>query len=377
MAYIRKLSNGSSFRVEVRRNYTFLQAKTFSSESDAKQWAEDFESKLEKILSFKPKKLKKLSPEKVDELGGQDLFHKLGIELNFITFDALANEYMANWSGKDNNQLNRAAYWLKEFRDTPIKAIKTKHIRKAIEKLSKRNTLKTDGSGDRSDKPLSSNTVIRYKVVLSAIFKFAIKKDYLTDNPVNGIDVQAASNIINRYLTEDELSNLMRVCKRSSWEKLHLLVLMAITTGMRKSELTGLRWSDIDFKKNLAKLDDTKNGEPRLNPIPAPAMAELLNFREVGNGLIFHSPTKPDTAFDFTKRWKAALKEAGIENFRFHDLRHTAASYLVMGGATLYEAAEILGHKSTETTKRYAHLSTDHKAKVAERIMGDVFRMPQ
>lgn len=375
MAYIRKLSKGSSFRAEIRRNYTFLQAKTFASESDARQWAEDFELKVEKILNLKPKKLKKLSPEKVDELGGPELFQKLGVELNFIRFDALVDEYMSNWTGKDKNQLSRAAYWLEEFSDTPIKAIKPKHVRKAIERLQKRNTLMTDGSGKRSKKSLSSNTVIRYKVVLSSIFKFAIRKDYLIENPVSGIDIQASPNIINRYLTEDELTRLISACKRSSWNKLYLLVLMAITTGMRKSELLGLRWSDIDFKKNLAKLDDTKNGEPRLNPIPAPAMSELLNHREIGNGLIFNSPAKPDKPFDYTKRWKAALKDAGIEKFRFHDLRHTAASYLVMGGATLYDAAQILGHKSTETTKRYAHLSTDHKAKVAERVMGDVFRM--
>lgn len=375
MAYIRKLSNGSSFRAEIRRNYTFLQAKTFASESDAKHWAEDFESKVEKILSLKPKKLKKLSPDKADELGGPELFQKLGVELNFIRFDALVNEYMADWAGKDNNQLSRAAYWLEEFGDTPIKAIKSKHVRKAIEKLLKRNTLMTDGSGQRSEKPLSTNTVIRYKVVLSSIFKFAIRKDYISESPVNGIDIQASPNIINRYLSESELSRLITACKRSSWNKLYLLVLMAITTGMRKSELVGLRWSDIDFKKNLAKLDDTKNGEPRLNPIPAPAMSELLNHREIGNGLIFNSSAKPERPFDYTKRWKAALKEAGIEKFRFHDLRHTAASYLVMGGATLYDAAQILGHKSTETTKRYAHLSTEHKAKVAERVMGEVFRM--
>lgn len=372
MAYIRKLSN-SSYRAEIRRNYTFLQAKTFGTNAEAQEWAEDFESKVEKILSLKPKKLKKITPEKVDALGGVDLFEKLGVDLNFVTFDFLVNEYMTGWSGKDKNQLNRAHYWLKEFGDTPIRAIKPKHVRKAIEKLSTKNTLKTDGSGQRSDKPLSNNTVIRYKVVLSSIFRYAIKKGYLTENPVTGIDLQAEPNLINRYLSEAELARLITACKNSSWEKLNLLVMLAITTGMRKSELLNLRWSDIDFKKNLAMLSDTKNGEPRHNPIPGPAMTELVRHREIGSGLIFHSPTKPEVVFDFTKRWKVALKEAGIQNFRFHDLRHTAASYLVMGGATLYDAAQILGHKSTETTKRYAHLSTEHKARVAERVMSQVF----
>jgi len=148
---------------------------------------------------------------------------------------------------------------------------------------------------------------------------------------------------------------------------------MAITTGMRKSEMMHLRWSDIDFDRSLARLADTKNGSPRHNPIPAPAMQELKKFRKTGNDYIFSSPYKPSVPFEFTKRWKAALTLAGIENFRFHDLRHTAASYLVMAGATLHETAEILGHKSTETTKRYAHLSTQHKSALAERVMGNIF----
>ena len=71
--------------------------------------------------------------------------------------------------------------------------------------------------------------------------------------------------------------------------------------------------------------------------------------------------------------WKTALKKAGITNFRFHDLRHTAASYLVMNGATLYETAQVLGHRSTITTERYAHLSNAHKQALTDRVMGGIF----
>ncbi|MBT6980831.1 MAG: tyrosine-type recombinase/integrase, partial [Candidatus Marinimicrobia bacterium] len=77
---------------------------------------------------------------------------------------------------------------------------------------------------------------------------------------------------------------------------------------------------------------------------------------------------------DFRKPWYIALKRAQITGFRFHDLRHTAASYLVMGGATLHETGEILGHKSEQTTKRYAHLSTAHKGELSERVMSNIFR---
>ena len=257
----------------------------------------------------------------------------------FLTFDAFAENYMKQWSGKDTNQVSRAAYWQEVFKTIPIKSIRSKEVRKAICNLS--NEYKKDGAGRQTDKLRSSNTVIRYKAV--------------------------------RYLSDSELEDLLKACETSLWDRLYLLVILAITTGMRKSELINIRWTDIDFDAELAKLADTKNGEPRFNPIPEPAMHELRKFRQVGSGYVFSSPTKPDRPFELRRRWFEVLNKANIKNFRFHDLRHTAASYLVMGGATLHDAAEILGHKSTETTKRYAHLSTQHKSQVAERIMSKKF----
>lgn len=124
-------------------------------------------------------------------------------------------------------------------------------------------------------------------------------------------------------------------------------------------------WAD-SIEKNIDKIHS-------INPIPSVALDELKKFRKIGNGLIFFSPNNSDKPFDFRKQWYATLKRANIFGFRFHDLRHTAASYLVMAGATLHEAGQILGHKSEQTTKRYAHLSTNHKAALAERVMSEVF----
>ena len=193
------------------------------------------------------------------------------------------------------------------------------------------------------------------------------------DNPVDGIFIDATPNQIERFLDDRERKALLSSCQESTWDKLYLVVLMAITTGMRKAELANLRWTDINFDKGLAKLATTKNGSPRINPIPATALDELKKFRQVGNGLIFVSSYDLEKPFDFRVQWKRALQRANIKNFRFHDLRHTAASFLVMGGASLHETAEILGHKSTQTTRRYAHLSTDHKSALTERVMGTIF----
>ena len=367
MSYIRKLSNGK-FRAEISKNYTSIQSKTFPTQNQAEQWAKCVEKNIEEILNIKPKKLRKLSPDKVEELGGLVLFQRLGVEIEFLTFKALVNQYMKQWTGKDENYIRRAGFWLTAFNDTPVKSIKPSHMEKV---LSKYATGKTEGYG--SNKPKSNNTLLRMKAVLSSIFQYGINKKFLDENPTDKVRIKAEPNQIERFLSDDERVRLLNACHESSWDKMYLLVLLAITTGMRKSELINLRWLDINFDKGLATLDTTKNGDKRINPIPAVALDELRKFREIGNSLIFFSPNNTEKSFDFRKQWYSSLKKAGITGFRFHDLRHTAASYLVMAGATLHEAGQILGHKSEQTTKRYAHLSTGHKSALAERVMSEVF----
>jgi hypothetical protein len=96
MATIRKLSNGK-YRADIRKKYTFIQAKTFLSKKLAEQWASEMDATIESILTLTPSKIKNLTPEIVIEMGGIDLFQKLGIELEFLTFTDLADEYMAQW----------------------------------------------------------------------------------------------------------------------------------------------------------------------------------------------------------------------------------------------------------------------------------------
>jgi len=367
MSYIRTLPNGK-YRAEIRKKQTSIQNKTFPNKSEAEQWANDFENKIETILSIKPKKLKKLSPDKVEELGGMVLFQKLGVEITFLTFKSLVNEYMRQWTGKDENMLRRAEFWLNVFKDKPIKSIKPHHIEKILEQYASGSV-----NGYGSDKPKSNNTLLRMKSVLSGIFIYAIDKKYIDKNPADKVRIKAQQNLIERFLSDEERDKLLAACNESTWDKMYLLILLAITTGMRKSELLYLRWSDIDFDKGLATLGDTKNGSPRINPIPSFVLDEMKQYRQIGMGLIFVSPNNIEKPFDFRKQWDKVRERACITGFRFHDLRHTAASYLVMAGATLHEAGQILGHKSEQTTKRYAHLSTGHKSALSERVMSEVF----
>jgi integrase len=172
-----------------------------------------------------------------------------------------------------------------------------------------------------------------------------------------------------RFLSDDERSRLFKAARQSDWDKLYLLVLLAITTGARKGELLSLRWCDVDFDRQTAYVATTKNGQPKVLPLTDSVVVELSKFKDQEPALIFNSEITTDSPFCFYKQWKKALLSADIEDFRFHDLRHSCASYLAQSGASLLEIAFVLGHKQIQMTKRYAHLCIDSKEKLINRVM--------
>jgi integrase len=151
---------------------------------------------------------------------------------------------------------------------------------------------------------------------------------------------------------------------------------------MRRGEIMNLTWDRVDLHRRAITLrpEDTKSQERRSAPIVGHAhevLKELSKVRRIDTHLVFPAPVDGRTEpkpIDITSAWERALKKAGIEDFRFHDLRHTAASYLAMNGATLAEIAEVLGHKTLQMVKRYAHLTESHTSKVVERMNRAVFQ---
>jgi integrase len=204
------------------------------------------------------------------------------------------------------------------------------------------------------------------------VFSYACREFDLPDNPVQHIRSKPENNERIRFLSDDERARLFKACKASQWSKLHLLVLMAITTGARKSELLNLTFSDIDFERQTAYVQTSKNGQPRVLPLTNEVLAELNKFKSQEASLIFNSELKPDRPMCFTKQWKKALVQAEIKDFRYHDLRHSCASLLAQSGASLLEIAEVLGHKQIQVTKRYSHLCIDHKTRLINKVMGSL-----
>ena len=171
-------------------------------------------------------------------------------------------------------------------------------------------------------------------------------------------------------MDDDERLRLLQACKGSSNPYLYPVVVLAISTGMRRSEILNLTWKDVDLEKRRIVLQQTKNGDRRLVPVAGLALMllkEVFEKRNPNVKLLFPSSisSKP---IDLRFAWEQVLKESEIESFKFHDLRHCCASYLAMSGTSLAEIAEVLGHSTLNMVKRYAHLSEAHTSGVVTRM---------
>ena len=218
--------------------------------------------------------------------------------------------------------------------------------------------------------PRAKSTVNRYLAILSTVFTHAVKDwGWLPDNPLRRVRKLKEPPGRVRWLEADELGRLLDSCTEGP-EWLPFFVECSLGTAVRWSEMAKRQLPDLQLERRRLLLSTvTKNGERRgvrlSDPVVKAFTAWLAVRPNVESDLIF-----PETK-GFQKRWTEAKTRAQIEDFHFHDLRHTAASYLAMKGATLAEIAEVLGHKTLAMVKRYAHLAESHVDRVVDRV-GDV-----
>jgi integrase len=334
-------SGESRYRTILTKSGKAIKTKTFRRKQDARTWGN------RAVLDSQEYEAK-------------------GIKPCTITFSRLADEYMRWWTGKDHDRVRLVLWWEKQLGKTIISEISPEIIREIL----------------KPKKTQAAATYNKHLAVISAMLDFAslqqeddtVTEQYIEDNPCKKVRSLKLNNKRVRYLSDEEKPRLLKAAK-SIGGKFYLKVLLALTTGMRKGEIDQLHWNDIDFEKCLALLADTKNGTPRHSPIPLVIMDELRKHREIGNGLLFPSSTSPNEPFDFKRQWVKCLKAAGIENFRWHDMRHDVASTLARDGKTLKEIAEILGHKSLVSTDRYTHLCTAHKSQILNDTMSKAIQL--
>ena len=223
-------------------------------------------------------------------------------------------------------------------------------------------------------KPRTTSTVNRYLAAFSKALTIAMKEwGWLEDSPMRRVSKFQEGKARDRLLTLEEKDHLLVACKASSNPYLYPMVSIALLTAMRYGEIAGLNFEDVDFTNKYISLYQTKNGERRVLPLTAPVEKILVDFskkqkRSTGRIFIPRKLNRKTEEVSIRGAFTKALEHAGITGFTFHMLRHAAASYLAMSGATQGELMIILGHKTPTMTKRYAHFSQKHIANVMDRM---------
>ncbi len=268
-------------------------------------------------------------------------------------------------------QARQLRWWSKELGYLVLADVTPAVIGTARDKLS--TTVSTRGD------LRSPSTVVRYLAALSHALSVAYKEwCWIEASPMARVVKPKEPRGRTRFLSEEEMSSLLRECRGAANPALYPIVVVAISTGMRRGEILNLRWGDVDLTRGRLVLRETKNGELRVVPLTGHAFECMKGWAKVARidtDLVFPGTGRGKNAkpLEFRKHWLAALNRAGISDFCFHDLRHTAASYLAMGGATLSEIAEVLGHKTLQMVKRYAHLSEAHTTRVVRALNDRIF----
>lgn len=368
MASIRKriTSNGEPYyTVQIRLKGYPPQNETFARLTDARKWAQLTEAAIKEGRHFKTTEAKK---------------HTFADAIDRYLSDVLPIKFT---SKEQRNRRPILQWWRNELGYCVMADLTSAKFASARDKLSKRTS--------KTGKPFSADSVKKYFGVIQNVLKYAVNEWlWLEQSPLRDkrIEMPELPDGRIRFLDDDERERLLDACKVSTNPILYPAFVLALSTGMRQGELMNLYWKTpnnpptetawgiVHLDKAAIVLHGTKNGERRRVPLSGLALqliAELSKVRRLDTQLLFPSPECPQQPVELKRAWFKALKTAEVENFRWHDIRHTTASYLAMNGASLAEIAEVLGHKTLSMVKRYAHLSDGHVSNVVASMNAKIF----
>lgn len=337
-----------SFRVKVRMKGYPIQTATFKRLTDARKWEQQTEAAIREGRYFKTSESRK---------------HTLSEAIDRYHEQVLPTKPK---SAKD--QSVQLKWWKETLGSYTLADTTSALIAECRDQLTQGVTLR--------GKTRTPATINRYLAALSHVFTIAIKEwGWIESNPILKVRKPKEPRGRTRFLSDEERERLLIACQESENSYLYLVIVLCLSTGARRMEILGLQWSDVDLSRQIITLHQTKNGDRRVLPLVGQAFALMQQHskvRQLHSKWVFPSLNgkKP---MDIRTPWETALKKAQISDFRFHDLRHSAASYLAMNGASLAEIAEILGHKTLQMVKRYAHLSEAHTSKVVARMNEKIF----
>jgi integrase len=361
-------SGAISYRAYVRLKGHPKESATFKRLSDAKKWAQKTEAEIRDGRYFPANQARKHTLAQMIERYEQDVLP------NKKPGSRRAQQYQLDWW---REQLGD--YTLDKVTPALIVEYRDK-LARGTEPIGKKRLIankKPKGKKKkRKAKKRSPATVARFLAALSHVFTVAMKEwQWVERNPLRRVSKPKEPRGVVRFLDDKERAALLEACRLSESKDLYCAVVIALSTGCRKGELMSLRWPQVDLKRGLLTFEDTKNDERRSVPLVGHArklMKQRAKLRRLDSDLVFPG-RRPGKSIDLTNPWKTALERSEVKSFRWHDLRHSCASYLAMNGATLAEIAEVLGHKTLQMVKRYAHLSEAHTSKVVASMNEKIF----
>jgi len=330
------------YRVKVRVHGTRPQTATFPTLAAARRWAYATEAAVREQRHFPP-------PEAAR--------HTVTEFLARYTRTVLPRKS----PGSARTQASQLAWWEAQLGRLRLTDVTPAHLVACRDRLAEDH---------------APATVNGYLAVLSHAFTVAVTEwQWLEASPLERVQRLREPEGRGRCLTEDERQRLLEACDASPNRWLAPVVVLALSTGARKQEILGLTWADVDLRRATVTFQHTKNRTRRTLPLTRRALEEvhqLAKVRRLDTSLLFPRADGRQP-IDLRAAWARALQEAGIGDFRFHDLRHSAASYLAMSGASLVEIAAILGHRTLQMVQRYAHLAEGHTAGVVARMNAALF----
>ena len=316
-------------------------------------WFDQFGRRHREKAGTKSAALSLYRKRKTQVLEGRKLPEKLRrapVSFREIAQDALAYSRAHKRSYRDDEY--RMATVLEWFGPQPAEFVTPQEIESRFEQ--------------RTWAPATCN---RYRALLSFTFRIAIRNGKLTENPIRKLARRRENNGRVRFLDVDDEA-VLRAKIRELYPEHETELDLALHTGMRRNEQYLLRWEHTDFRLGLVNVVDSKNGQRRaipMNEVVREALGKLCQQRDASGYAV--PGTSRDRGRDWRRWFEDAVRKAGLQDFCWHDLRHTFASRLVMAGVDLRTVAELLGHKTLAMVMRYAHLAPGHVRQAVDRLV--------
>lgn len=308
-----------------------------------------------------------------------------------VTFDDACMRWLEEKAEKKslNDDRSRMAFWLAHFEGVRLKDVTEQRIYSAVNKMSNRKLLEIwkiqAAAAQKNGKPapvysaspVTTSTKAKHLALMKAILR-AAERDWKWLEKAPVIKVPAVRNKRVRWLEHEEAKRLIEECP----EPLKSVVKFALATGLRRSNIINMEWQQIDMQRRVAWVnpEDSKSNRAigvALNDTACKVLRDQIGNHHKWVFVHMKAGIRPDGSktpsvrkmrVDDQGSWNAACRRAGIEDFRFHDLRHTWASWLIQSGVPLSVLQEMGGWESIEMVRRYAHLAPNHLTEHAKQI---------